>query len=122
MKVRAPSLVSFTYIGCFIHELSEEVPSLSELTIGGFCAYYFIMRAPMYSSYCSNLKRLKLEVSSEVSSLCKVIPDEFHQFRHLKKLELDITIMFGDGLCFFIFLINCAPRLSRLTIRSVSGD
>ncbi|XP_059308218.1 putative F-box/LRR-repeat protein At4g15060 isoform X1 [Lycium ferocissimum] len=117
MEVRAPSLVSLTYIGCFVQELFEEVPSLSELTIGGFYAYYFIMKAPMYSSNCSNLKRLKLEVSSEVSSLCKVIPDEFHQLCHLKKLELDITITFGDGLCFFIFLIKCAPHLSRLTIR-----
>ncbi|XP_055801052.1 FBD-associated F-box protein At4g10400-like isoform X2 [Solanum dulcamara] len=122
-KVRAPNLVSFTYIGRSIKNVPFKgvVPRLSELTIGGLYAYYFMMNAPMHSIYCSNLKRLKLEVSSTISSLCKVIPNEFHQLCHLKKLKLDITIKFGDGLCFFVFLIKCSPHLSRLTIRVVRG-
>ncbi|XP_055801994.1 FBD-associated F-box protein At4g10400-like isoform X2 [Solanum dulcamara] len=123
IRVRAPNLVSFTYIGNSIEKgpFKEVVPRLSELTIGGFYAYSFMMNAPMHSIYCSNLKRLKLEVSSKISSLCKVIPNEFHQLCHLKKLELDITTKFGDGLCFFVFLIKCSPHLSRLTIRVVRG-
>lgn len=66
MKVHAPSLVSLKCIGPAIKAPFEKVPLLSELFIGGYYVDYFIFNAHKHWSYSQNLKKLKLEVSSEV--------------------------------------------------------
>nr|XP_016483914.1 PREDICTED: F-box/LRR-repeat protein At3g03360-like isoform X2 [Nicotiana tabacum] len=120
MKVHAPGLVSFTYIGRDIKVPFKKVPLLSELTIGGDYAGSFIFDAHKHSSYCRNLKKLKLKVSRKVVADISPIgelPSEHPQLYNLKELELDITIEEDDGLCFFTFLTKCSPQLSRLTIK-----
>ncbi|XP_019228304.1 PREDICTED: FBD-associated F-box protein At4g10400-like [Nicotiana attenuata] len=93
-----------------------------KLTIGGDYAGSFIFDAHKHSSYCRNLKKLKLKVSQKVVvdiSPIGEIPSEHPQLYNLKELELDITLGEDDGLCFFTFLTKCSPQLSRLTFKMI---
>ncbi|KAM3325485.1 hypothetical protein P3S67_000610 [Capsicum chacoense] len=116
MKVHAPSLVSLKYIGPAIKAPFEKVPLLSELFIGGYYVDYFIFNAHKHWSYSQNLKKLKLEVSSELSKKCCEVPNEHPRLCNLEELELDITLEEDDGICIFAFLTVCFPRLSKLII------
>ncbi|TMW96242.1 hypothetical protein EJD97_007701 [Solanum chilense] len=120
IEVNASNLESFTYIGPNILVPFQNVPQLSELTLGDYYCYNFIFKADEHTSYSSKLRKLKLilpPLAVGKSTITSTYPDNFPRLDNLRKLELDIKLRAGESLVFFTFFTKACPLLSRFTAR-----
>ncbi|XP_075083333.1 putative FBD-associated F-box protein At5g56430 [Nicotiana tabacum] len=111
LEIDAPNLMSFKYIGPDILVPFQNVPQLSELTIGSHYCYSFIFNADKHTSYSSKLRKLKLK-AMRASWFTLDYPDNFPRLNNLRELELDLMLEARESLHFFTFFIKAAPLLS----------
>ncbi|XP_075088077.1 F-box/FBD/LRR-repeat protein At4g26340-like [Nicotiana tabacum] len=119
LEVDASNLESFTYIGPYILVPFENLPKLSELSIGHQYCHSFIFDADKHTRYSSKLRKLRLIVPPQAlwSRLTSSYPDNFPRLDNLKVLELDLMLKACESLLFFTFLVNASPLLSNFTAR-----
>nr|XP_016440943.1 PREDICTED: F-box/LRR-repeat protein At1g55660-like [Nicotiana tabacum] len=119
LEVDASNLESFTYIGPDILVPFQNLPKLSELSIGHQYCHSFIFDADKHTRYSSKLRKLRLIVPPQTlwSRLTSSHPDNFPRLDNLRVLELDFMLAACESLLFFTFLVNASPLLSNFTAR-----
>ncbi|XP_059640791.1 putative F-box protein At3g29830 [Cornus florida] len=122
LEISAINLVSFTYFGPKISVPLNDVPLLSELSIGFEYAVYFIKEPHQHLHYFSQLETLKLDLYFLRGELFIQFPGEFPELRNLKNLELMVQSWSHIDLSHFTSLIKASPFLSRFKIQLLSEE
>ncbi|XP_012849294.1 PREDICTED: putative FBD-associated F-box protein At5g56820 isoform X2 [Erythranthe guttata] len=91
------------------------------LTLGGVFCKSFIYEPNKHSTYSDQLVKLVLNLQTEnvqMESIERPIaPPDFHQFRALKQLELNIVSKVDRSLLFFTSLIEASPHLHEFKLK-----
>ncbi|XP_060676461.1 F-box/FBD/LRR-repeat protein At1g13570 isoform X1 [Ziziphus jujuba] len=120
LKISAPNLVSFRYDGYMKYLFFENVPILSELSLGDIAPYFISYDANRLFGHLSQLRKLKLDmdlsVFSNVASNFYNEPQTFLKLNNLEQLEMVISSEHNLCLLWTCALVKAAPFLRRFAI------
>ncbi|GFP99509.1 hypothetical protein PHJA_002095000 [Phtheirospermum japonicum] len=115
LEISVMSLVSCTYIGKLITFPFNEIPNVSELTLGGNFAWSLIYEPKKHSSYSVRLVKLALNINFPAADY--LLRNDLPQLCSLKHLELNVMSPICQNLHIFTWLIKASPLLNEFRIK-----
>lgn len=119
VNISAKNLVTLRYDGDFDYMFLENVPALSELSIGGSVWYTLRDKSCKFFNHILQLEGLRLQLPHQACIDRPKFRPKFPRLNRLKHLELVTYRASGEALLFLAFVIKACPSLHTFSMQYI---